>query len=93
MYQFLYDPVGTATGSRECLSRLAQASRRISESVDFDVVLQRSLDSACPLTATRYGVMTLLDHGDGVQDFPSPEMPAQDAQQQPATPLSSPPTP
>ncbi len=80
-------------GLRECLSRLSQASRRISESVVFDVVLQGSLDSACSLTAIPYGVMTLLDHGDGVQDFPSPEMPAQDAEQQPTTPLSSPPTP
>ena len=78
---------------QERLSRLSQASLGISESVVFGVVLQGTLDSACSLTATRYGVMTLLDHGGGVQDFPSPEMLVQDAEQQPATPLSSPPTP
>ena len=55
------------TGDR--LSRLSQASLRINESLDFDVVLQGVLDSARSLTEARYGVMTLLDHEGQVQDF------------------------
>ena len=52
---------------RERLSRLSQASLRINESLDFDQVLQGVLDSARSLTAARYGVMTLLDDGGGVE--------------------------
>ena len=52
---------------RERLSRLSEASRRINESLDFDQVLQGVLDSARSLTAARYGVMTLLDGGGGVE--------------------------
>ena len=44
---------------RDRLSRLSQASLRINESLDFDTVLQRVLDSACSLTGARYGVITL----------------------------------
>jgi len=54
---------------RERLSRLSQASLRINESLDFDTVLQGALDSARSLTSARYGVMTLLDGGGGVQEF------------------------
>ena len=54
---------------RERLSRLSQASLRINESLDFDAVLQGALDSARSLTSARYGVMTLLDGGGGVQEF------------------------
>ena len=46
---------------RERLSRLSEASLRVSESLDFDTVLQGVLDSACALTQARYGVVTLLD--------------------------------
>ena len=35
---------------RDRLSRLSQASLRINESLDFETVLQRALDSACSLT-------------------------------------------
>ena len=52
---------------RERLSLLSQASRRINESLDFDQVLQGALDSARSLTMARYGVMTLLDGGGGVE--------------------------
>ena len=48
---------------RERLSRLSQASRRISESLDFDQALQGALDSARSLTNARHGVMILLDDG------------------------------
>ena len=54
---------------RDRLSRLSQASLRINESLDFDTVLQRVLDSACSLTGARYGVITLLDESGQVQDF------------------------
>ena len=53
----------------ERFSRLSEASLRINESLDFDVVLQGVLDSARSLTGSRYGVMTLLDELGRVQDF------------------------
>ena len=46
---------------RERLTRLSRASLQINESLDFDVVLQSVLDSACSLTGARCGVLTLLD--------------------------------
>ena len=49
---------------RDRLSRLSEASRRINESLDFDTVLQRILDSARSLTGASYGVITLVD-GEG----------------------------
>ena len=54
---------------QERLSRLSEASLRINESLDFDAVLQGTLDSARSLTGARYGVMTLLDDGGEVRDF------------------------
>ena len=54
---------------RDRLSRLSQASLRINESLDFDTVLQRVLDSACSLTGARYGVITLLSESGRIQDF------------------------
>ncbi len=44
----------------ERLSRLSGASLRINESLDFDTVLQETVDSARALTASRYGAMTVL---------------------------------
>ena len=54
---------------RERLTRLSEASLRINESLDFQAVLQGVLDSACSLTGSRYGVITLLDHAGRVEDF------------------------
>ena len=65
---------------QERLSLLSQASLRISESLDFDVVLQGVLDSARSLTSARYGVMTLLDDGGQVQDFLSSGLTAQESE-------------
>ena len=66
---------------RERLSRLSAASRRINESLEFDEVLQGVLDSARSLTAARYGVMTLLDDGSGVEHhLTSGLTPAEDEQ-------------
>ncbi len=42
------------------LSRLGEASLRISESLDFDTVLQDVVDSAKALTGSRYGAITVL---------------------------------
>ena len=59
---------------RNRLSRLTEASLRITESLDLDDVLQGVLDSARLLTHARYGVMTLHDDGGQVQDFLSSGM-------------------
>ena len=61
------------------MSRLSEASLRISESLDFDTVVQGVLDSARSLTGARYGVMTLLDDEGTVQDFQSLGMSAGEA--------------
>ena len=53
------------TALREHLSRLGQASLRITQDLDFNSVLQGALDSARSLTAFRYGVIVLHD-GAGV---------------------------
>ena len=44
---------------RERLSKLSEAGLRISESLDFDTVLQEVVDSARALTAARYGAITI----------------------------------
>ncbi len=54
---------------RDRLSRLSAASLRISESLDFDTVLQEVVDSARVLTASRYGVLTTLDGSGRPLDF------------------------
>ena len=66
---------------RERLSRLSEASLRINESLDFDTVLQEVLDCARSLTASRYGVMTLVDEGGRVEDFLSSGMTAEEAEE------------
>ena len=64
---------------RERLTRLSEASLRINESLDFDVVLQGVLDSARSLTGAQYGVITLLDDTGRVEDFLSSGMTAGEA--------------
>ena len=51
------------------LARLSEASLRISESLDFDTVLQDVVDSAKALTASRYSAITVLDEGGGMSEF------------------------
>ena len=48
---------------RERLTRLSEASLRINESLEFDVVLPGVLDSARDLTQASYGAIILLDDG------------------------------
>ncbi len=66
---------------QERLTRLSEASLLISESLDFDTVLQGVLDSARHLTAARYGVMTLFDDGGQVQDLLSSGLTAEESEQ------------
>ena len=54
---------------RERLTRLAEASVSINESLDFDVVLQGVIDSARSLTGARYGVIVLLEEDGRMREF------------------------
>ncbi len=53
----------------ERLSRLSVASLRINESLDFDTVLQETVDGARVLTASRYGAITVFGEGGKTPDF------------------------
>ncbi len=65
---------------RDRLSRLSKASQCINQSLDFDSVLQRVLDSACALTSAGFGVLTLLDETGQADDFLSSGIDSEDAQ-------------
>ena len=54
---------------RDRLSRLSQASLRITEDLDLDTVLQGVVAGARSLTGARMGGITTLDEGGGLQDF------------------------
>ncbi len=54
---------------RERLSRLSEASLRITEDLDFNVVLQGVVDSARSLTSSRYGAITVFGDGGQPSDF------------------------
>ena len=51
------------------LSRLSEASLRISESLDPDTVLREVLDSARELTGARYSLITTLDASGQLKDY------------------------
>ena len=51
---------------RERLSKLSEASVRINESLDFNVVLQEVIDNARYLTNARYGVISTMDEVGGL---------------------------
>ncbi len=51
---------------RDRLSRLSEASMRINESLDVDVVLQEVIDNARYLTNARYGVIASMDEVGGL---------------------------
>ena len=59
---------------RERLSRLSQASLRITGDLDFNYVLQGALDSARSLTGARYGVIVLHDGAGVAEEFLSSGM-------------------
>ena len=54
---------------RERLSKLSEASLRINETLDFDVVLQDVADSARSLSSARYGGITILDSEGRFEEF------------------------
>ena len=54
---------------RNRLSRLSEASLRITESLDLDTILQGVIDGARSLTGARYGALLILDDGGGMQDL------------------------
>ena len=64
---------------RERLSRLSAVNLRINESMDFDEVLQGG-DSHRSLTTACYGVMTLMDGEDMVEDFVTSGITKEDAE-------------
>ena len=51
------------------LSRLSEASRRVSEDLDFNVVLQEVIDNARYLTGARYGALLTYKQSGDIQDF------------------------
>ncbi len=54
---------------RERLSRLSEASLRISESLDVDTVLREVVDSARALTGAGHAAIVTIDDSSEVQDF------------------------
>ena len=52
---------------RNRLSRLSEASLRITESLDLDTILQEVIDGARSLTGARYGALLILDDAGGLQ--------------------------
>ena len=54
---------------RDRLARLSDANLRISESLDFDTVLQEVVDSARALTSSRYGAITVFKEAGQTPDF------------------------
>ena len=75
------DPVKGPQEQRERLSRLSAASLRISESLDFEIVLQEVLESARALTDAMYGVITLLNEAGTVEALLSSGLTPEETQQ------------
>ncbi|MYE46665.1 MAG: response regulator [Chloroflexi bacterium] len=59
-------PAPETQALRERLSRLSEASVRINESLEFNVVLQETIDNARRLTNARYGVIATTDEAGGL---------------------------
>jgi len=56
-------------GNEDRLTRFSQACLRITSRGDLDSVLQEVIDSACSLTAARYGGLIALSDSGGVEGF------------------------
>ena len=54
---------------RNRLSRLSEASLRITETLDLDTILQGVIDGARSLTSARYGALLVLDDAGRMQDL------------------------
>ena len=63
------DPTREIAALRERLSRLSEASLRITEDLDLDAVLQGVVGAARSLTGARMGGITILDDSGQLQDF------------------------
>ena len=65
---------------RDRMTQLCGATLHISESLDFETVLQGVVDTARVLTDSKYGVLTTLDESERPQDFVTSGMSAEDYQ-------------
>ena len=65
---------------RARLSRLSEASLRISQSLDLDTVLQEVVDNVRALTGARYSAITTLDDAGQLQEFITSGLTAQEHQ-------------
>ena len=74
------DPMREIAALRERLSRLSEASLRITEDLDLDTVLQGVLDGARSLTGARMGGVTILDDAGRLRDFITSGLTDQDHQ-------------
>ena len=54
---------------RTRLSKLSEASLRVSETLDVNVVLKEVIDNARDLTGARYGALLTYEQSGGMQDF------------------------
>ena len=54
---------------RTRLSKLSEASLRVSESLDVNAVLKEVIDNARELTSARYGALLTYEQSGGIQDF------------------------
>ena len=54
---------------RTRLSKLSQASLRVSETLDISTVLQEVIDNARDLTGARYGALLTYEQSGGIQEF------------------------
>ena len=73
---------------RERLSKLSEASIRITQDLDFNSVLQGVLDAARSLTGARYGIIALHDDAGTVEDSLSSGMTRDEAERVWALPES-----
>ena len=63
------DLVQEVASLRNRLSKLSEASRRVSENLDVNTVLQEVIDNARNLTNARYGALLTYKQSGGIQDF------------------------
>ena len=83
-----YDSDREIAELRERLSKLSEASIRITEDLDFNSVLQGVLDAARSLTGARYGVIALHDDAGITEDSLSSGMTRDEAEKVWALPES-----
>ena len=63
------DPLSEIDSLRNQLSKLSEASRLVSESLDLDVVLKEVIDNARSLTGARYGALLTYQVSGSIQNF------------------------